>query len=136
MPRTLDRARPYGETWGNGMVCLEQDNLRFNVAGDLLPDEPGEWVGSQAVRVTQEGVFVPEAEPEPELAPMSPADKRRATWAAKKAQAEAEAPVAVASSGDLTALADDSLKTLVDIAGGTWKDRDAAIAFLQDGAAH
>lgn len=128
MARTLDRTRSYAETWGNGMTHLEQDGFRFNVAGNLLPDEPGEWVEPAAETPA-------EVEPEAEPVPMSPGDKRRATWAAKRAKAESEA-VADGPVPELADQSDDELKTLVDIAGGTWKDRDAAIAFLRDGAAH
>ncbi len=43
------------------------------------------------------------------------------------------APAAIADKPSLAALPDNELRTMVEIAGGTWTSRAAALAFLAEG---
>jgi hypothetical protein len=42
MTRTLDRSRTFGEVIGGGEARYEQDNLLFNVEGNLIGEEPAQ----------------------------------------------------------------------------------------------
>ncbi len=150
MPRHLDRSRDFAESRStDGGVWFEQDGFRFNQGGDLLPEVAPEDVAEDVAEDVGENV--PEAEvgeepdvtepvlePKPDdVRPMTPAEKRRATWAAKKAKAAAEPhsqvhfPDGIAPKY-LTEQTDDQLKLLVEIAGGKWTTRAAAIASLTE----
>jgi hypothetical protein len=101
--KTLDRTRDYGEVWGaTGHAGYVQDDCEFGIDGTLKFPE-------QPIAVE---LAAPARQAEPKIA-----GKKGAT------PASAAAPVE---------RSDDELKTMVEIAGGTWTDRAAATAFLSE----
>lgn len=107
---TLDRRRDYAEVWGaGGEFHYEQDGRQFRLDGQ--PREQAE----PPVRVATKAPAAPKGKTAPKSAP----------------KAAATAPKAEPSP-DLVKLPDADLKTMVEIAGGEWTNRSAALAFLAE----
>lgn len=118
----LDRSRPYGENWGgNGLESYVQDGRLFRTNGepyDGVVDVDG---GSLPPATETAAAVVKRA------SAVSVDGRSRAARAAKRAAAVAASP-----SDDLASKTDAELQAMVDIAGGTWTDRKAAIAMLSE----
>lgn len=102
MPK-FDRSRPYGEVWGSvGLASYEQDGRQYRIDGQPI-------------------------EPEPEAAPATPAAEHAASHKHGHKHSRKPGPTETPPAEP----PDDELKTMVEIAGGVWTDRAAALAFLQ-----
>jgi hypothetical protein len=105
----LDFAKPYAEVHGNGMIHYEQDGRRFNRAGQPLDAEAAPAVIDKAAA---------------QSARMTEYWRRR-----REEKAAADAPLPAVDVGEQS---DEDLRALVEIAGGTWTDRAAALELLGD----
>jgi hypothetical protein len=100
--KRFDESRPYAELWGaGGLFGYEQEGQTFNPDGSLM----GEPAAAE-----------PEAEAEERTEPEEP---------------EEVAPLPRFTYAQLSRKGDAELRTLVEIAGGTWSTRSRAIAYLQ-----
>lgn len=117
----LDRDRPYGEEWGDGCGFrgYVQDGKLFRPDGTSYDhvEEPEPAVDPSAAVVSGKGANLAKA---------------RAARAAKRAEAKAASDAAPASDSGLSDLDDGELMALVEVNGGTWTNRAAALAFLGD----
>lgn len=101
----LDRTRPYGHTVGPDYQYLVQDGRQFTMAG--LPMD-GDLGAEPAAVSTQNAAAVV------------------ARVQSKSGKADTLKP----DEHELADLSNDELKVLVDVNGGKWSGRDAAIKFL------
>lgn len=128
---SLDRSRPYAEVWGAGLECLVQDGRRFSIGGEPLDSEPV---------VAPPAPAAPEADPGDERHRLAAeaeglgidVDHR---WGAARLRREIVKLLPARPDGDtvIGGMSDDELRVMVEVAGGTWTDRAAALAMLADG---
>lgn len=104
---TLDRSHPYGEVWGAGLQGYEQDGRMYRLDGEPFEPEPAKPKAGKPGKIAAAAEQPPASGTPPE-------------------------PALPSAPPDFAEKSDEELRALVDIAGGEWTDRAAAIAFLTE----